>query len=145
MSLSIRHFAIASGAALALTIGAGKVLAQDNPLPDGPGKTELMQTCTLCHGIDTVTQRHRTADEWVTTVSRMQGMGAQMDDTQKATILAYLNTNLGTGPAAAPASPSAAPATPATAGTPTPATPATPAVPATPATPPAGDAPAPPK
>jgi Quinohemoprotein amine dehydrogenase A, alpha subunit, haem binding len=134
MSLSFRHFAAASGAALLLAAGAGKVLAQDNPLPDGPGKTELMQTCTLCHAIDAVTQRHRSPDEWVTTVNRMQGMGAQMDDAQKATILAYLNTNLGTGPAPASA---AAPAT--TAAPATPATSAAPGTPATPATPPAGD------
>jgi mono/diheme cytochrome c family protein len=124
MSPNIRRAALALAGALAVTaIGTGPVSAQDAPLPDGPGKAELSQTCTQCHGLEMVIQRTRTPDEWAAVVARMKGMGATMDDTQQAAILAYLNTNLGK-----PGAPAAVPAAP--------ATPSTPAAPATPATPP---------
>jgi len=129
MGMSANRYAAAFAGALTLAaIGAGGAWAQADQLPEGPGKSDLMEVCTQCHDVSVVSQKARTPDEWMNTVLRMQGMGANMDDAKRASILAYLNAHFGTGPAAAPVTPAtpASPAAPAVA----PATPATPASPA---------------
>ena len=86
---------------------AASAAGVDAYLPEGPGKTEVMQVCTRCHGVNLLAQR-RSADEWSQVMGRMIGNGALMDDEQYSVVLAYLNKHLGdeaggAGPGAAPA------------------------------------------
>ena len=120
MKLSAVHLATAAAAAALIAAVAAPVQAQDQTLPDGPGKAELESTCAVCHGLNLVTARHRTAAEWADVLTQMEARGAVMDDKTKPLILGYLTTNLGTGDAAAAPAAPAAPATPATPATPTP-------------------------
>ena len=125
MSISSRRITAAVTGLAFAAIGAGSVFAQGSPgevLPESPAKATLTQVCTQCHALTIVTARHRSPDEWVDVVGRMEGMGASMDAGQKQAILTYLSANLGTG-AAAPApgaepSPGSAPASAPTSPTP---------------------------
>ena len=105
------------GIAVAGIVSLGMARAQGNDLPDGPGKDIVEQNCVVCHGIDIITAKRRTADGWSDLLNRMVASGAQLDEAQYGQVLNYLKTTLGT--TAAPASgniagkaPSASPATP---------------------------------
>src|SRR4051812_36823538 len=96
MVLRIRHFVLALAGVLALAaIPAGGARAQDDQLPDGPGKATLTEACTQCHGTGQITAQRRTPDEWADVVSRMVGVGAIVSDQQHAEIVAYLSANYG--------------------------------------------------
>ena len=96
MAKKLRRLAAILGTAAVIAgFGAGAVNAQSDELPDGPGKDDLTQVCTQCHAAGLITQRRRTADEWAEIMTRMKGMGAMMDDETQASILAYLDKNLG--------------------------------------------------
>ncbi len=82
---------------------AGAVIAQPSDLPEGPGKDAVLNNCTACHGIDLIVVQPRTPDEWGQVVDRMVGNGASLSDDQYKTVLTYLQTNLGTPAAPAPA------------------------------------------
>lgn len=130
-------------AGLAALLATAAALAQDNngpPLPDGPGKAELLASCTGCHGVGQIIAQHLSPGGWAQEVTTMVGYGAEVTPAQQTAIVGYLSANFGTG-AATPATPSgatAAPESPPTSAEP----PATPGPPAT-ATPPQGAPPPP--
>lgn len=111
MKVRVHHVAATVGGLFALGLmAAGGASAQDQPLPDGPGKAELAGACTVCHGTGQITAQHRSADEWKDVMTRMVGFGAAANDEQQQQILAYLNTNFGKGDATAATAPAATPA-----------------------------------
>jgi len=78
------------------------LLAQDpaqekapDPLPEGPGKKELMRVCTDCHGVDQIIAKKRTKDEWNDVISDMVQKGATGKDEEFDAIVAYLTKNFG--------------------------------------------------
>ena len=102
--------AAATLSALAIAATAVGPAAAQDALPEGPSKAALVEACTQCHDLGTVTAQRRGADEWVDVVDRMVGFGASLSDARKTEILAYLNANLGKGdPAAETATPAAPP------------------------------------
>lgn len=99
--------------ALAVTgvlFAAGAVIAQSPELPEGPGKTIILESCSACHGVDVITAQRRSPEEWAQVVDRMVGNGASLSDAQYKAVVAYLGTSLGTTPAAGSAAAGAAPA-----------------------------------
>ena len=84
------------------------------PLPDGPGKDDLVKVCSKCHSVDQATSLRQNAAGWGDTITKMVSLGAQGSDEEFDRILNYLAKNFGNGK-----TPSAAtPAPPAEAGTP---------------------------
>jgi mono/diheme cytochrome c family protein len=84
------------------------VIAAAVDLPEAPGKAQVLESCTQCHGADVVAAQRRSPDDWSQVVSQMVGNGASLTDEQYKTVLAYLSTNLApptvaTGAAPAPA------------------------------------------
>jgi len=79
----------------ALTLGGAALRAQGSPdpskLPDGPGKTILQSSCTVCHGLDLLSGRDEAA--WKDTVDRMIAMGAVVPDDQVKVLVDYLVKN----------------------------------------------------
>ena len=57
------------------------------------GESMLQDSCTKCHGLDTVTSAQKTRDEWEQTVDRMIQKGADVMD--KEALLDYLAENYG--------------------------------------------------
>ena len=60
-------------------------------LPDGPGKTIVQNSCTVCHGLDLLTGRDEAS--WKDTVDRMIAMGATVPDDQVKVLVDYLVKN----------------------------------------------------
>jgi hypothetical protein len=110
MRVRVRHFAAAFAGALALAaMASGHAVAQDDELPNSPGKDTLIEVCTQCHAIGIVIQQDRAPEEWDELMQRMVGMGAPATPDQQQAILAYLKKNF-VKPATPAASASAGPA-----------------------------------
>ena len=60
-------------------------------LPDGPGKTILQSSCTVCHGLDLLSGRDEAS--WRDTVDRMVAMGAVVPEDQVKVLVEYLTKN----------------------------------------------------
>lgn len=52
----------------------------------------FLDTCLVCHDIGRILRSNTKGDGWKSTVDRMQGNGAKMDDTQKQMIIDYLKS-----------------------------------------------------
>ena len=63
-------------------------------LPDTPGKTQTVSTCSNCHALSTVTSMRLSKDAWTDVMNTMVTRGLQVNDADKALILNYLAVNL---------------------------------------------------
>jgi len=80
---------------------AATAIAQSLVLPEAPGKQQIMDSCTRCHGLDIIVAQPRSPDEWSEVVSIMVGQGLALTDDEYDRVLTYLSTNLAppeTGP-----------------------------------------------
>jgi hypothetical protein len=60
------------------------------PAADLDGKALTEERCTVCHNLQTVSGAKKSRDAWQSTVERMIGKGAQLDDAEKAAVVDYL-------------------------------------------------------
>ena len=72
------------------TTVAAFAAGQNATLPDGDGKAAVNGTCTTCHGVDVITGKTATREEWAGVVDRMKTYGATLDAGQTTTVIAYL-------------------------------------------------------
>ncbi len=70
--------------------------AQDNPLPAGKNREIVSGRCVICHSLETVAQQRQDRAGWEVIVDRMISYGAPIPPEDKAIILEYLATYLGT-------------------------------------------------
>jgi cytochrome c5 len=63
------------------------------PLPEGPGKAILLNTCTVCHDLGRVRIQGRTPEDWNDTLSTMLNEGAMLSGQDYPVLLAYLAKN----------------------------------------------------
>lgn len=77
--------------------------AQDNGLPEGPGRDTTQKVCGTCHGVEIFTGIRRSRGNWETTITNMIGFGGTISDEDFETVATYLTTYLGTTPRPAPA------------------------------------------
>ena len=63
------------------------------PLPDGPGKTILLNTCTVCHDLGRVRRQGGTRDDWNDTLGAMLNEGAMLSEQDFPVLLDYLTRN----------------------------------------------------
>lgn len=70
-----------------------------DPWPPGPGKNVFLQTCSSCHGPETVIGHNLDVSGWTDVLNQMIQNGAQGSDEDFSAILQYLVTNLGPMPA----------------------------------------------
>ena len=83
---------------------AMKALAQAPP--DGPGRQQFVNSCSLCHSIDQVLGQRRSRDGWTVLVNKMRAYGAPGKQSDFDAIIDYLSNTLGVGAiSAAPPSP----------------------------------------
>jgi mono/diheme cytochrome c family protein len=54
------------------------------------GKALVESRCIVCHALDRISSKSKTETEWTATVERMIGHGAQLTDSEKAAVIAYL-------------------------------------------------------
>jgi mono/diheme cytochrome c family protein len=65
------------------------------PLPDGPGRSIVLNTCTQCHDLKRIRLGRRSPEEWEETLYSMLNEGAQLSDEDFATVHAYLSRYFG--------------------------------------------------
>jgi hypothetical protein len=82
------------GAACALLL-SGAVYGQNQKLPDGKGKAELIRGCTDCHSVNLVVQKKRTPEDWRKVVNDMAARTSESTPKDVDNIIRYLNTNFG--------------------------------------------------
>jgi len=63
------------------------------PLPDGPGKTILLNICTQCHTLERVKVRGGNRESWDELLSHMLNEGAPLSDGDYPVLLNYLARN----------------------------------------------------
>jgi heterodisulfide reductase subunit B len=90
--------------AAAILLGSAAALSQPVPvagaavqpdLPEGPGKSQILSSCTGCHALSTVTNAHYSAEKWGEVVDRMADRGAKVSDSDYDLIVAYLAAHYG--------------------------------------------------
>jgi cytochrome c5 len=73
-----------------------KYLAQNHgPLPDGPGKNILLNTCTMCHDLGRIKTGRRSGEEWEETLISMLNEGAPLSEAEFPVIHSYLSRHFG--------------------------------------------------
>jgi cytochrome c5 len=65
------------------------------PVPDGPGREVLLNTCTRCHDLFRIKFGRRSPEEWEETLLAMLNEGADLSDESFALVHEYLSTNFG--------------------------------------------------
>jgi cytochrome c5 len=65
------------------------------PMPDGPGKDIVLNTCTICHDLSRIKSVRHTAEEWEETLIAMLNEGAPLSDDNFPIVLRYLTKNFG--------------------------------------------------
>jgi cytochrome c5 len=71
------------------------LVREHGPVPNGPGKEILLNTCTMCHDLGRIKNGRRSAEEWEETLLSMLNEGAPLSDEQFPVIHAYLSKNFG--------------------------------------------------
>ena len=69
--------------------------ASVDPLPPGPGKSLVSDTCTGCHTLDRIVGRHMSREGWLGTVDDMISRGADISTSDETKIVDYLTANFG--------------------------------------------------
>jgi cytochrome c5 len=65
------------------------------PMPDGPGKEIVLNTCTMCHDLFRIKANRRSPEEWEETLVSMLNEGAPLSDEEFPRVLRYLARNFG--------------------------------------------------
>jgi cytochrome c5 len=68
---------------------------EHGPVPDGPGKQILLNTCTMCHNLQRIKNGRRSPEEWEETLLAMLNEGAPVSDDQFPVIHDYLSRHFG--------------------------------------------------
>jgi hypothetical protein len=63
------------------------------PLPDGPGKSILLNTCTQCHDLMRIRRQGRSAEGWLEILDAMLNEGAPLSEQDLPVLLRYLARN----------------------------------------------------
>ena len=71
------------------------LFAATPPLPAGKGKAIVQRSCKGCHALKVVTAKRATKDQWKVLVDQMINRGAEVEDEEFDTLLAYLSKNFG--------------------------------------------------
>jgi mono/diheme cytochrome c family protein len=73
-----------------LTTAAAFAAGQNPSLPDGEGKAIVTASCGSCHGIDLITSKTASKEDWAGTVERMKTYGMALNAQQTTTVVDYL-------------------------------------------------------
>lgn len=85
--------ATAIGCGLALGTGLGVVALAQDPLPDAPGKQQVVNLCSRCHEPQRVAALRLTRDGWQEVVAKMVSLGAKASPDELEQVTDYLAEN----------------------------------------------------
>ncbi len=84
---------VACGFTLALTAVGGIGMLEQDPLPEAPGKEQVVAVCSKCHEPQRVAALRLTREGWEEVVAKMQTLGAKASDEDFQKITDYLSEN----------------------------------------------------
>jgi hypothetical protein len=90
-----RKLLIAVFSCLAVAALAQAPSEPSKPLPPGPMQAKVKAACTSCHNTTRITEQHFNRDQWSQELTKMEGLGAVIDDADRDGILDYLTKNFG--------------------------------------------------
>lgn len=64
-------------------------------LPDGAGRETLRSSCQACHSLASVAVARQNAEDWDTTVTEMEAIGARVPEDGRERLIAYLSEHFG--------------------------------------------------
>jgi cytochrome c5 len=64
-------------------------------LPEGEGKRLIEDRCTMCHGVDLITDAKLNREAWKSTLQKMVDYGTKMDAKEVEIVADYLSKNFG--------------------------------------------------
>jgi hypothetical protein len=64
-------------------------------LPAGEGKTQVEAACYPCHSADLLAQQRLNEKQWTAAVEKMIRWGADVKDSDKSVVMAYLTKHFG--------------------------------------------------
>ena len=85
--------ATAIGCGLALGTGLGVAALAQDPLPDAPGKQQVVNLCSRCHEPQRVAALRLTRDGWQEVVAKMVSLGAKASPDELEQVTDYLAEN----------------------------------------------------
>ena len=65
------------------------------PFPPGEGKALADQGCVNCHSTDMIRQQRLNEKQWAASVTKMVGWGAEVPESGRDALIAYLVANFG--------------------------------------------------
>jgi hypothetical protein len=72
--------------------------APGKPLPPGSAQPKVKAACTHCHNAGRITEQRLTRQQWSEELKKMDGLGANVPQADRAAILNYLTKNFGPKP-----------------------------------------------
>jgi len=67
-------------------------MEKEQGLPaDLDSKALTEERCTKCHTLERVEAASKTSEEWITSVERMVGKGAELDEAEQKAVIEYLS------------------------------------------------------
>ena len=81
--------------AAALCLAPAVFAAGQAQLPEGPGKKTVEAACAVCHGLDVVTAKKWSREQWQDSVKDMAGRGASLTKEETSDVVDYLARNFG--------------------------------------------------
>jgi cytochrome c5 len=76
-----------------LLSACGQAAATPTASPTLDGKTLLQERCSVCHSADRIASLRGTTSEWTNLVDNMVSRGAQLNSTERQTLIDYLAQN----------------------------------------------------
>lgn len=102
MSLRTAALTVAAAACAAGLVASLPASAQDDLLPEAPGKALVVKACTGCHQAAVVVAQRRTPDAWDEVIGKMIDRGAILTEAEQDEVYAYLVKAFGTDAAPKP-------------------------------------------
>jgi competence protein ComEA len=81
------------GCGLALGVGRGVAAHAQDPLPEAPGKQQLVSVCSKCHEPQRVAALRLTREGWEEVIAKMVSLGVKASDAELKQITDYLADN----------------------------------------------------
>jgi len=91
---------VSNAAAAPRQVSEGKlpaIGARTPPLPEGPGRSVVEQSCLACHSGDVLRQQRLTERQWTASIAKMKGWGAELTEEESGRLLTYLTEHFGPG------------------------------------------------
>lgn len=102
MRLRTAALTVAAAACAAALAASPQASAQDDLLPEAPGKARVVTACTGCHQAAIVVAQRRTPDGWDEVIGKMVDRGAVLTEAEQDEVYAYLVKAFGTDAAPRP-------------------------------------------